>query len=419
MFAATLVPHPLFVVFQALSASAPKVTKHVYTPNHRTSDLVAKTHSIAHDVAARHAADVDVRARFPEEAIRAMKEARLLSAAVPKHLGGAGASMQELTAMCFTLAQGCAASGMVFAMHVIQVACIARHGEGTPFFDGYLREIVEQQLLIGSITSEVGVWGDTRSSICAVARKDGRYLLDKDASTASYAEAADDLLVTCRRSADAPASDQVLVLVRRKDRTLTQTTTWDTLGMRGTCSPGFKLESSGPEEQILPGSFADASAQSMVSYSHILWGGLWLGIAFDAVARASAAVRAEARKTPGTVPAKASHLARLSVKLQSMRNDVQALATEFDRLMALPNGMEELLTLGWALKMNNVKVAASEAVQHIVHEALQIIGINGYKNDSKVSVGRHYRDALSASLMISNDRIFAKTASMLLVYKDD
>ena len=31
------------------------------------------------------------------------------------------------------------------------------------------------------------------------------------------------------------------------------------------------------------------------------------------------------------------------------------------------------------------------------------------------SVGRHYRDALSAALMISNDRIFAKSASMLLV----
>ena len=157
----------------------------------------------------------------------------------------------------------------------------------------------------------------------------------------------------------------------------------------------------------------------MVSYSHILWGGLWLGIASDAVSRAAAYVRAEARKTPGTVPAKASHLARFSVKLQTMRNDVQALATEFDRIMSLPSGMEELLTLGWALKMNNIKVAASEAVQQIVHEALQIIGIGGYRNDSKVSVGRHYRDALSASLMISNDRIFAKTASMLLVFKDE
>jgi acyl-CoA dehydrogenase len=55
----------------------------------------------------------------------------------------------------------------------------------------------------------------------------------------------------------------------------------------------------------------------------------------------------------------------------------------------------------------------------IVHEALQLVGINGYKNDSKFSLGRHYRDSLSAALMISNDRIFAKTAPLLLVYKDE
>ena len=32
---------------------------------------------------------------------------------------------------------------------------------------------------------------------------------------------------------------------------------------------------------------------------------------------------------------------------------------------------------------------------------------------------RHYRDALSAALMISNDRIAAQSANMLLVFKDD
>jgi len=391
----------------------------MYTPTHKTSELVAKTHAIAQEVAALHASDVDARARFPQESIDALKQAKLMSAGVPKELGGAGANLQELTAMCFTLGQACGSSAMVLAMHLIQVACVVRHGQKNKYFDNYLREIVEKQLLLGSITSEVGVWGDTRSSICAVSCKDGRFTLDKDATVASYAVQADDILVTCRRNAEAAPSDQVLVLVRKTDRTLTQTTTWDTLGMRGTCSPGFKLASSGPEEQILPSPYADASAQTMVSYSHILWSGLWLGIAFDAVSRASAFVRAEARKTPGTVPVKATHLARLSVKLQSMRNDVQALSTEFDRITALPNGMEELLTIGWALRMNNLKVAASEAVQEIVHDALQIIGINAYKNDSKVSVGRHYRDALSASLMISNDRIFSKTASLLLVYKDD
>ena len=199
----------------------------MYTPTHKTSELVAKTRAIANEVAARHATDVDVRARFPAETIDAMKQAKLLSAAVPRELGGGGANLQELTAMCWTLSQACASSGMVFAMHLIQVACIARHASKDKYFDGYLREIVARQLLIGSVTSEVGVWGDTRSSICAVGRSNGKYSLDKDATTASYAESADDLLVTCRRNADAPASDQVLVLVRKADRTLTQTTDFD------------------------------------------------------------------------------------------------------------------------------------------------------------------------------------------------
>ena len=75
--------------------------------------------------------------------------------------------------------------------------------------------------------------------------------------------------------------------------------------------------------------------------------------------------------------------------------------------------------MGWALKMNHLKTAASEAAPQIVHRALQIVGILGYKNDSPFSLGRHYRDTLSAALMISNERIAAKSASMLLVFKDD
>ena len=388
-------------------------------PTRRESDLIAGTRAIAREVAAVHANDVDKNSRFPSETFAALKQAKLLSAAVPKALGGAGASMRELTDMCTILAQGCASSGMVLAMHHIQIACIARHGLSSPYFRKYLEECVEKQLLIASITSEVGVWGDTRSSICALERDGDRYKLTKDATTCSYGASADDLLVTCRRNPDAPPSDQILVLVRKGDYTLTQTTTWDTLGMRGTCSPGFKMISSGPAEQVVPGSFADASAQTMVSYSHILWSGVWLGIATDAFSRASAYVRAEARKKPGTVPQAAHRLAEVAAKLQEMRNNVHGQAMEFDEVMEQPNGMDELLTVGWALKMNNIKVSSSEFAPRIVHDALQIVGIGGYKNDGKYSVGRNYRDSLSAALMISNERIFAKTASMLLVHKDE
>jgi len=380
--------------------------------------LLSAVEKISAEVAAVHAANVDSGARFPHETIAALKAAGALSAPIPRELGGAGYGMRELATLCSTLAQACGSSAMVLAMHYIQVACIARHSGHSAFLRRYLQELVEHQYLLASMTSEVGTFGETRSSICAVERADTRFVLDKDATTGSYCQHADGILVTCRRASDAPASDQILVLVRKGDYTLTQTTSWDTLGMRGTCSPGFKLESSGPQEQIVPGSFADSSAQTMVPYSHILWSSLWWGIAADAVARAAEFVRAGARKNPGSVPPIATRLAEVSAQLQTMRHNWLALATEFDALGSGAAGLQELLSIGWALKLNNLKINASETAPQIVHRALQIVGIMGYKNDSPFSLGRHYRDSLSATLMISNERIAAKSASMLLVFKN-
>lgn len=378
-------------------------------------ELLAAARSIAKEVAAPNAADVDTRARFPQETVDALRRAGALSAPVPQAYGGAGLGMRELGQLCATISGACGSSGMVLAMHYIQVACIVRHAQDSAFFQGYLRELVSEQWLLASMTSEVGTFGDTRSSICAVERQGDRFVLNKDATTGSYCAHADGILVTCRRDADAPKSDQVLVLVKKGDYTLQQTTTWDTMGMRGTCSPGFRLESNGAIEQIIPGAFADGSAETMVPYSHILWAALWWGIANDAVAKAAGFVRAEARKNPGTVPATATRLAEVSVQLQALRHNWAALADEFDDFTE----RSPLQSIGWALKMNNLKVGASDMAPQIVHRALQIIGILAFKNDSPFSLGRHYRDTLSGSLMISNDRIAAKSAAMLMVFKDD
>ena len=325
---------------------------------------LAALKAIAVDVAAANAPDVDTKARFPRETIQALQKAKLLSAPIPRELGGPGYGMRELAALCSTLAQSCGSSAMVLAMHYIQVACIARHAQTSAFFRDYLKDLVEHQYVLASMTSENGTFGETRTSICAVERSDGRFKLDKDATTGSYCEHADGILVTCRRGPEAPSSDQVLVLVRKGDYKLTQTTSWDTLGMRGTCSPGFKLESAGSEEQIIPGAFADSSAQTMVPYSHILWASLWWGIAADAVGRAAEFVRAGARKNPGTVPPTATRLAEVSTQVQAARHNWLALATEFDELDAKPNGLKDLLNIGWALKLNNLKINASETAPH-------------------------------------------------------
>ena len=62
--------------------------------------------------------------------------------------------------------------------------------------------------------------------------------------------------------------------------------------MRGTCSNGYHLEATGEMAQVIPVSYAEVSAQTMLPVSHLVWSALWLGIATDAVARARAYVRA-------------------------------------------------------------------------------------------------------------------------------
>jgi len=375
--------------------------------------------AIAAETAGPAADGVDREARFPREAIDALKKARMMSAFVPMDRGGFGTGMVELAAMCEALAQQCASAAMVFAMHQIQVACIVRHGMKQPFFASYVRDLVERQNVIASVTSEVGVGGEMRTSLCGVEVQGDRFTLVKDASTISYGEHADELLVTARRSRDAPSNDQVLVLIRRAEYKLDRTGAWDTLGMRGTCSPPFKVTSSGHADQILGHPFADIASHTMVPFSHILWASCWLGIATSAVARARAFVRSQARAKPGTVPPTALRLAEASSMLQNMRTNVHDVASECEELMKSNQGTEALSSIAFALKMNNLKVSSSQLVVQIVNHALLICGIMGYKNDSKFAVGRHLRDAHSAALMVGNDRIFATNASMLLVLKDD
>jgi acyl-CoA dehydrogenase len=308
---------------------------------------------------------------------------------------------------------------MVFAMHQIQVASMVRHGASQPFYKRYLEQLVERQNVIASVTSEVGVGGEMRTSLCAVQVQGDRFSLVKDASTISYGEQADDLLVTARSGPDAPNSDQVLVLVQKEDYTLEKKGAWDTLGMRGTCSPPFKLTSRGQVDQILKTPFADIASHTMVPFSHILWASCWLGMATAAVGRARAFVRTQARAKPGTTPPTALRLAEASAMLQTMRTNVHDVAAECEELMHTEKGTESLSSIGFALKMNNLKVSSSQLVVQIVNHALLICGIMGYKNDSKFAVGRQLRDAHSAALMVGNDRIFATNASLLLVLKDD
>ncbi len=182
--------------------------------------------TIAEEVAAPNADDVDRAARFPAETVDALRKAQALSAFVPQELGGGGVSFETLARACFELGQRCGASAMVFAMHQIQVATIVRHLDDAPWFESYLRDLAEEQRLVASVTSEVGTGGDMARSIASVEPTgEGRGRFEKQAPTVSYGAHADDLLITLRRSPEAEPGDQVCVLTRSDQHTLEPTGT--------------------------------------------------------------------------------------------------------------------------------------------------------------------------------------------------
>jgi acyl-CoA dehydrogenase len=76
------------------------------------------------------------------------------------------------------------------------------------------------------------------------------------------------------------------------------------------------------------------------------------------------------------------------------------------------------MTMASVLRFNNLKLAASEQTPLVCAGALEAIGILGYKNDTPYSVGRHLRDALSARLMVANERLIATDAALLLIAKE-
>lgn len=378
--------------------------------------LVERARRVGESVAGPAADAVDTTARFPSEGVSALRAERMLSAFVPRDYGGGGCTIADLAAVCFTLGQHCSATAMVFAMHQIQIACIVRHAQGSRYFQRYLTELVETQALVASATSEIGVGGDVRSSICAI-ESDGRsFTLNKKAPVISYGEHADAIMATARRNSNAAPADQVLVLLRREDVELTRTSDWNALGFRGTCSSGFQLAARGDDVQILPERYADISSQTMLPVSHIVWTSLWLGIATAAVGKARSFVRAEARKTPGTPPPSSMRLAQLVNTLQGMRASVHDATREFESVM---DDAEALSAMSFAIKMNNVKLSCSTAVVDIVGQAMLVCGMAGYRVDSPYALGRLLRDAYGAALMINNDRIYNANASMLLVTKDD
>jgi len=381
-------------------------------------ELTDEVRRIAVEVAGPNASDVDVNARFPIESLNALKQSKILSAGIPVELGGAGLDILEQGELCRILAMQCASSSMVLGMHLIKVSSIVHFGQGIEAVENYLKLVAEEQRLVGSVTSEEGIGGNLRNSIACIEREGERFNLTKHSTCLSYGAYADDLLITCRRHEDSAASDQVVVLATSEDFSLEQHGQWDSMGMRGTCSPPFTVTVNAPMWQIFEPDFATIAARTMVPDTHYIWSNIWLGIACDAAARARSLIQAKARKNPSVLPDGAKQLAQLEITLERFRDTVKCTGQQYMQAH-LADDFDLLSSIGFSLKINSLKLNASQLVTDVCLQAMAICGFPGYLNNTPFSISRHLRDALSAAPMIGNGRLIETNATNLMMHKGE
>jgi acyl-CoA dehydrogenase len=275
-----------------------------------------------------------------------------------------------------------------------------------------MRRVAAEQLLLASSTTEGQNGGNVRSSAAAVEHRGSELSLVRSATVISYGAEADGIVTIARRAGDAAGSDQVLLAATREHYTLERTQGWETLGMRGTCSAGFELKVKGPSAMVFPESYDRIHAQTMTPVAHLCWSSVWAGIAAAAVERAQRFIRKAARGAGGQMPPGAAHFTQAKMSLTKLR---AVIASALDVYSAAEHDERTLCSLDFQSSINLLKVQASELAVETVTHAMRACGLAGYRNDGEFSVGRHLRDALSAPLMINNDRILGNIATASLM----
>ena len=374
-------------------------------------DLKRRAQAAA-EVARTHAADVDRSARFPREAFDEIRKQRLLGILMARSLGGEEATVAQVADVCYTLGQACASTALIYAMHQVKVACIARHTQGVASLERILRRVSAEQLLLASSTTEGQAGGNVRSSEAAIEHAGDQVTLERKATVISYALAADGIVTTARRAADAAGADQVLLVLLKADYSLERLQGWDTLGMRGTDSEGFTLRAKAAADQVMPEPYERIHSRTIVPHAHLLWGSVWAGIAAAAAGKAQALIRHSMRQSGGQVPPGAAHFTQAVSSLRMLRG---VLAAALDSYQAAMNDDKTLASLEFQSMITLTKVQASELALAIVMSSMRACGLSGFRNDTEFSIGRHLRDVLSAPLMINNDRILANLATTSLM----
>ena len=188
---------------------------------------------------AKCASEADENDHFVAENYRALRDAGLVAAGVPKELGGAGAEVAELAEMLRELAHHCGSTGLAFSMHTHQVAIPAwrwRHQKATAM-EPLLRRVAAEKIILLSSGGSDWIAGSGKA-----VKVDGGYRVSARKVFTSGAAAGDILMTGAVVQSETEPDAVIHFPVPMKAPEVKILDTWRALGMRGTGSSDVLIE---------------------------------------------------------------------------------------------------------------------------------------------------------------------------------
>lgn len=351
-------------------------------------------------VLAERADKHDADGSFPVDDFADLRSSGLLGLLVPTRLGGMGGSFADYAEVALELAAGSGATALVYNMHASVTGALALTDDdlaralGVPdaFFDA--RDEVLRGAAAGRhyavAMSERGAGARLSETRTAYAPEPGGgWRITGQKTFCSGAGHADAYLVAARRG-DAvsqflvPAGDGVRVVP-----------TWDSLGMRATCSHDLELDVVVPESALLGQveGLALLLAQVMPQWLVASYAAVYVGVAQAAL---DAAVAHVAERGLGRLPLVRSRLGRADAQVAAAREAVRAMARAVTERPGEPD------TNRWVWR---AKLLAGDTAMDVAASVLEACGSSAMRKGSAVE--RLYRDARCGALQPASSDVCA------------
>jgi acyl-CoA dehydrogenase len=378
-------------------------------------DVLADAHAVAR-VAATSAPAVDADNRFPEEAIAALREYRLLGLLVPEAQGGMEAGFAVACEVGEILGAACLSTALIWAMHSQQLAIIAAHAAAQ--WAPALVDIAERGALVASATTEPTKGGALMHARAPLVQVSDGFRLERPSPVVSYGAEAEHHLVTMRADPSSPETDVRYVLLARGDGMVIGG--WDALGMRGTRSVAMRFVTDVRPEQVLAEDFRRVALMTAIPAAHLGWTSAWHGCARGALDRVVALLADD----PGyrrrlTSDLFVHRLGDVRLSLDLLESMLRRLVSRYEALRAAEAPPAAYEDPRWTIAMNGLKVAGARLSHSAVDVLMTLTGMaQGYLRDAPLGLERAYRDLRSASLMVSDDHLLAVNANHMLMRRD-